>query len=134
MRPLKRHGSLLPIVAFGPGHVANQVGQDPLLFADLLELGGLLGGQLLVAALHLVEGLGPLIDLLLKRLEHLELGGRRNPVAATAATRSTTAAPSTAAAASTGSGARPVGFERLHELFEAIRGGLGGVGRLVVGL
>ena len=41
----ERHRSFLPVVPFRSGHVTNQVGQDPLLFAQPLELGGLLGGQ-----------------------------------------------------------------------------------------
>src|SRR5208337_4331683 len=84
--------SFLPIVPFRFGQIANQVGQRPLVVGQPLGVTGLLGCQLLISAAELVERFGSLVDLLLKRLEHLELGGRRNSVAASGTTTSATTA------------------------------------------
>src|SRR5436190_2021487 len=102
------HGSLLPVVAFGPGHVPDQVGQRPLLVADALELGGFCGSQLCLAALDLIELCGPIVDLLLQRFKHLELSGRRDAVAASPIAGAPTAAPPTATLSAAGG----IGLER----------------------
>ena len=50
------------------------------------------GVSFCVATAQLVERLGPLVDLLLERLEHLELGGRGDAVAAAATSAAATSA------------------------------------------
>src|SRR5208337_4838698 len=122
--------SFLPIVPFRFGQIANQVGQRPLVVGQPLGVTGLLGCQLLISAAELVERFGSLVDLLLKRLEHLELGGRWNSVAASGPTASASATTTTALSCLLG----VVGLERVNELIEAVRGRANGLLGLVVGL
>ena len=77
---------------FGSGEVTHEVGEGALVVLQPDELGLLLGAERLVAGVGLVESLGPLVDLLLEGLEHLELGGGRDAVVIASAVASSAAA------------------------------------------
>ena len=90
------------------------------------------GVSVLVAPTLFVEGFGAVVDLLLERLEELELGSRRDTVVVAAApAASTTSAAAPAALPAAGA---PIGLERFEQLLEAIGGALGGLFGLLVGL
>ena len=90
---------------------------------ELIEFGGLLGVEFFLAAEQLVEEVGPLVQLLLERLEHFDLGRGRDSVATPALLASALLVAALLLLLAAGVLAL-VGLEAVDELLEPARGEL----------